>query len=225
MKKTTIFAPDDYCIGIYGLPGTGKTTTLAAIATASMNGKRFLEIPPHERVFSTIPIPECYELEPEMIGQVDLSDSLLLIDEATLFWDSRDWKTTPKHVREFFAIHRHQKISICMVTQTFNGLDKRIRDMCQYHYLLEKAPIFFDGISILKQIVHKQDVYNYKPDDRYMIAPVMQWKPIIRKHYYSLFDTYAVHREYQPFEPIPYSGTNDRLKRNHKSIFSGLLHK
>ena len=38
MKKTTIFAPDDYCIGIYGLPGTGKTTTLAAIATNSMNG-------------------------------------------------------------------------------------------------------------------------------------------------------------------------------------------
>ena len=224
MRKTTIFTPDDYCVGIYGLPGTGKSTTLAAIATASMNGKRFLHIPPHERVFSTIEIPECYKLEPEMIGEYDLSDSLLLIDEATLFWDSRDWKSMPKSVREFFALHRHQRTSICLVTQTFGGLDKRIRDMCQYHYLLDKLPVF-DDISILKEIIHKQDVYNYKPDDRYMIAPLLQWKPIFRKRYYSLFDSYSAHREYRSFEPELYLGLNPKLKRNHTSFLKSLIGK
>jgi hypothetical protein len=219
--KDPIFAPDDYCVGIYGLPGTGKTTTLAAIATASMNGKSFLHIPPHDRVFSTIPIPECYELDPEMIGKVDLSNSLLLIDEATLFWDARDFKTLPKAVREFFALHRHMRISVCMVTQTFNGLDKRIRDMCQYHYLLDKCP-FFDNISLLKEIQHKQDVYNFKPDDRYMIVPMIQWKPVFRRHYYHLFDSYATLREYQSFDPVVYDGLNDRLRRNRKSIFCKL---
>lgn len=200
---------DDVCICIYGLAGTGKTTTLAAIATASLNGKPFLDIPPHERVFSTVPIAGCYKLEPDMLGVYDLADSLLLIDEATMFFDCRHWKSTPKWVLDFFAIHRHEKISVVLFTQTFNGCDSRIRDLAHFHYLLHRAPL---GFSIVKPIQHIQDIFNFKPDDRYKLAPPTQWKLIYRAKYYKIFDSYAALVKYKPLVPEKYDGLNPLVK-------------
>ena len=200
---------NDICVGIYGLPGKGKTTTLAAIATASLSGRPFLDIPPHCRVFSTVPIPGCFELHPDMIGVYDLSDSLLLIDEATQFFDARHWKDTPKHVLDFFAVHRHERCSVVLFTQTFAGCDSRIRSLCQQHYLLDSLPF---GFSVVQPIVHKQAIFNYKPDDRYILSHFWEWAIIPRKRYYQLFDSYCSFFDYKPFTPVLYPGEN-RLVR------------
>ena len=58
----------DTIVGVYGLPGSGKTTLMAAFATASLSGRWLFGVPPKDRVFSNVPIPGCYELTVDMIG-------------------------------------------------------------------------------------------------------------------------------------------------------------
>ena len=73
----------------FGLPGTGKTTILAKHA------KEYLEKGIYKHVYCNIPlmIPGVIPIENGDIGKFDISDGVILIDEGTLFADSRDFKT------------------------------------------------------------------------------------------------------------------------------------
>lgn len=201
----------DIIAGFYGLPGTGKTTTMAAIATASLNGKWCLGIPPKEKVFSNVPIPGTFQLSLDMIGVVDLSNSLLLIDEACQWFDSRAWKSMPKHVSDFFQTIRHEHSSICMFYQAFNDVDIRFRSLCQQHFLLSALPLDF---TLIKPIVHRQSIYNFKPDDRYEFSHWSRWRLINRRRYYPLFDSYIRFKQYQPTDPILHPGKNPLVKHH-----------
>ena len=201
---------DDVINGLYGLPGSGKTTVMTAAAVASLRGARFLNIPPKPRVFSNVPIPGTFELSADMIGRCDLSGSLLLIDEACQWFDSRSWKTFPKQVSDFFQTIRHEGSSVCMFYQAFNDVDLRLRSLCQMHYLISPLPFDF---TLIKPVEHKQDIYSYKPDDRYQYAPWYMWRLIYRPRYYHLFDSYLRYKEYEPPKLVLYPGENDLAKR------------
>ena len=207
----------DRIIGVFGLPGQGKTTFLAKLATDSLNGKSFLDLPPHDRVYSTFACPGCYELDPSMIGVVDLSYSLLLIDEASQFFDAREWKTFPRHVRTFFQIARHEHTSIVVCSQSYIDCDVRIRNLCFAFYLLENFP-FFPDVSVIKPIRHTMGVQNRQIVEGYELAPVVAWKFIFRKKYYSLFDSFCSFVEYKPNTSRLYPGVNYLLKTAKKSF-------
>lgn len=202
----------DRTIGVFGLPGQGKTTVLSAIATSSLNGKAFLDIPPHDKVFSTVAIPGCYQLDPSMIGVVDLSNSLLLIDEASQFFDAREWKSFPPHVRTFFQVARHEHTSIVVCSQSYIDCDVRIRNLCFAYYLLENFP-FLPHVSVIKPIQHLMGVTNGQIGEYFQIAPVIKWKWIFRRKYYQLFDSFCSYVEYKPNEFAMYPGENPLLKK------------
>lgn len=199
----------DVILGVYGLPGSGKTTLMTALATASLSGRTMLGVPPKPRVFSNVPIPGCYELELWMIGSVDLSHALILIDEACQWFDSRAYKTMPKEFSNFFQTIRHEHSSIVMFYQAFNDVDIRFRSLCSRHCLLQAAPF---GLTLVQPIYHKQRIYNYKPDDRYVYAPLVEWQLLRRSRYYHLFDSYLSYVDYKPVELTMYPGVNDLVK-------------
>lgn len=199
----------DTIVGVYGLPGSGKTTLMAAFATASLSGRWLFGVPPKDRVFSNVPIPGCYELTVDMIGTVDLSHALLLIDEACQWFDSRAYKTMPKEHSTFFQTIRHEHTSIVMFYQAFNDVDVRFRSLCCKHFLLQAAPF---GMTLVQPIYHKQAIYNYKPDDRYTYAALPEWRLLRRSRYYHLFDSYLSYVKYSPVELKRYPGVNDLVK-------------
>lgn len=200
----------DVIESFYGLPGTGKTTVMAAVATASLSGRYFCDIPPKKRVFSNVPIPGTYVLTYDMIGTVDLSHSLILIDEACQWFDSRAWKTFPKHISDFFQTIRHEHSSVVMFYQAFNDVDLRLRSLCQTHYILQRLPL---DCTLIKPVEHKQDIYSYHPEDRYQYARWYRWRIVRRSRYYHLFDSYMRFREYNPPLLVPHPGVNDLVKR------------
>ena len=73
----------------FGLPGQGKTTILAMLALQASKDKRY------KHVYSNIPlrIEGVTYIDNKCIGKYDLSDCLILIDEGTIFADSRDFKS------------------------------------------------------------------------------------------------------------------------------------
>lgn len=80
--------------GYFGVPGCGKSTFLAMLAT-----KELLKIrkgkSKYKYVLTNFPVHGCKCVRLEDLGRFDIHDSLILFDEITLDADSRDFKTFP----------------------------------------------------------------------------------------------------------------------------------
>ena len=62
--------------------------------------------------------------------------SLLIIDEASLKMNSRDFNKTKLKLIEYFKMCRHCKNKVIMISQTFGDTDKQIRDLsCQVFFI------------------------------------------------------------------------------------------
>lgn len=107
----------------FGLPGCGKTTFLSYLALKAVRSNKYLHV--YSNVALNIP-GICF-IDNDCIGQYELRDCLLLIDEATLFADSRDFKNFSKKRLEYFLEHRHRNADIILFTQQWDGVDRKIR--------------------------------------------------------------------------------------------------
>lgn len=132
-------------IMIFGKKGSGKTTTLTKIALDEIKKKK--------KVYSTIEIPGTEVFEVDEIGYKTFPpDSVVLIDEVGMIWDSRDFSKFPKEVRDFFKFQRQYKIKVYLFSQTFD-VDKKIRDLTDEMYLLKNfARVFSVQRRIIKRI-------------------------------------------------------------------------
>jgi len=118
----------------FGLPGCGKTTLLAKHALKYVRSKRY------KNVYSNVPlsIPGVIYIGNSDVGHFNLVDGVVLIDEASIFADSREFKTFEKTVKDFFLLHRHYGLSIELFCQQWDAVDKRIRSITDRVYYLYK---------------------------------------------------------------------------------------
>lgn len=130
---------------IFGKKGAGKTSLLVKLALKFQRKG----IP----VYSTEKLPGCFLVDPKDIGFYEFQrDSVLLIDEVSLVWGNRDFKTFHKDVEEWFRLQRHRRVRVYMFSQTFD-VDKKIRDLTDELYLIEKRfRVFSYGKRIIKRI-------------------------------------------------------------------------
>lgn len=218
----------------FGLPGAGKTTILASIAKKySVPFKKN----PYKNVYSNVhlSIPGVIYIDNECIGKYLLKDSLILIDEATLFADSRAYKEFDKQKLSFFLQHRHYNCDVFLFTQQWDGVDRKIRVITDRVYYVYKGKIFGKlwssyyripyGIIIPDKKVGGEKlgeiIQGYcKPD---IITRLLSHK-VIRSKYYKYFDSWEapalpdLPSIYQPYvvpyqKPFKYSLVIDRNKR------------
>lgn len=135
----------------FGLPRSGKSTMLAKIAVNELRriqkGKS-----PYKRVLSNYYIAGCEKFTFEQIGKVDMSDSLILIDEITLDADSRDFKNFSYELKQFFILHGHYGIDIVYATQQYDGVDRKIRELTHNLYYMKKAGQLTYATAIYRHI-------------------------------------------------------------------------
>ena len=113
----------------------------------------------------------------------------LIVDEAQLMFNSRDWdKPDRKEWISFFTQHRKYGFDVYLVAQFDNMLDKQIRSLIEYQVIHRKVGNF-GKFGFL---------FNLLAGGRLHIA-VTVWYPMkvktyheffhARKKYYSLYDT------------------------------------
>lgn len=91
----------------------GKTTLLTKFAIKYIQ-KGY-------KVFSNVEIFGAYILDPADIGFVQFPpNSVLLIDEVSLIWDNRNFKSFKPEVAKYFRLMRHYKNIVIMFSQNFD---------------------------------------------------------------------------------------------------------
>lgn len=119
----------------FGLPGAGKTSLIAQ--------KAYKNLDRYEHIYcnTDLRIDGVVKIDFECIGKYLLRDCLILIDEATLYADSRDYKVFDGKTKQYFILHRHYKADIMLFTQYYNGVDLRIRRLSDRLYRVYKKGI------------------------------------------------------------------------------------
>lgn len=127
----------------FGLPGCGKTTLAVKLAITKVRLISLGLDKKHKFVFTNFPVnhPLVFQIENDMIGKYDLSNSLIIIDEATLFADNRDYKQFDHAKKSFFMLHRHYNCDIYLFHQEAGAVDKKIRGITDSVYYVKKSKL------------------------------------------------------------------------------------
>lgn len=139
---------------IFGKKGSGKTTLLTKLSI-KYNKMGY-------KVFSNVEIFGCYKLNIKDIGYKDFPiNSVILIDEVSLIWDNRNFKSFDMNIAKYFRLMRHHKNICFMFSQTFD-IDKKLRDLCDQMYLLVNIGGF---LSIAKKIKKVPTLHQPQKDE------------------------------------------------------------
>lgn len=91
--------------------------------------------------------------------------SLIVVDEAQMVWDSREWQKTGKQALAFFEYHRHFGLDVVLITQSPGRLDKglvRLANEC----------LHVKNLRFLSTFLGRRYVVNVRqsPQDREPVA-------------------------------------------------------
>lgn len=161
----------------FGVPGSGKTTFAAWLTRNDL--KR------GGKVWSNVPITGAYKLEPKTdIGSYMIAGGRVIIDEAGIEYNNRDFKEFSKKSLYFYKYHRHYQVAVDVFSQGFDDMDKKIRTLAQNLYVVKKSliPWFVYRQKISKKVgineVSKEiiDAYEFVPfSRRYIFCPPL-WR-------------------------------------------------
>ena len=161
----------------FGVPGSGKTTFAAWLTKRDLRrgGK----------VWSNVPITGAFVLDPkEDIGQYMICDGRVIIDEAGIEYNNRDFKRFTEESLYFYKYHRHYELAVDVFSQGFDDMDKKIRTLAQRLYVVKKSllPWFVYRRQIRKKVGINEyskeiiDEYEFVPfSKRYIFTPLL-WK-------------------------------------------------
>lgn len=208
--------------GIFGLPGSGKSTFLAMLA------KKYQSRGYDVFINREFPIDGCYLYDWSDIGRYDISRALILIDEVSLYADNRDFKKFTAQLKEFFALHRHYKTDIIWCTQQYDGVDRKIRELTRELFYIRPTLFGMSYVVQLERVMYvptRRDLSKNSSADisvkwvrpgllRLLLSPVNRSMRIcFRRRYYKYFDTFQAPKlPYKPFFRYWVKGGIDRTK-------------
>lgn len=174
----------------FGLPGSGKTTFAAylvkkqikklnkkqkkldkCINKNSRYAKKLAKwIEENKNLYSNIAIKEAYKMEKEDIGQYDIINGRLIIDEVGIEYNNRNYKAFPKKAISYFKLHRHYKTDIDVFSQSHEDCDVTLRRLAQKYYVIKRSII--PGFITKKEIKRKIGIneLTHQIEDRYYFA-------------------------------------------------------
>lgn len=198
----------------FGLPGCGKTTMLAKLAhdtdvlierDLKRVSKGLSRKCPYDCVYSNIELvglKHYRKITFDQLGRYDVRNALILIDEATIEVDSRDYKKFSQASKEFILLHRHYRCDIAFFTQQWDGVDKKIRVITDRVYYLYKGVFSRHWFTRMYRVPYGIIIPDPKKDSSEKLGEIVQGycKPsffvrlfspwLYRPRYYKYFDSW-----------------------------------
>ncbi len=207
--------------GIFGLPGSGKSLLLGLIANRAVRGKSinyhslmFGNLRKYKYVYTNFSCEGCYKLDYNKLGILNYSDCLILVDEIMLLSDARDYKKFTDNLKFFYSEHRKSNCDFIYASQSYDDVDKKIRNRTQQLYYVDQ---WFWNFSRVRRIVNYFDVSNGKINEGYVYAPPITDFHFWRPKYYKNIDSYElINGQLQTQEPelIPWETKQELLNKS-----------
>lgn len=190
------------CIGIFGKPGSGKSLLLTREAYRHLKKgwAVYVDFPcfiPGVEQFSDTDFKSGKWLPDARNSKGKIKKKIvLLIDEIGTLYNNRDFKNnfTPETLR-WWKEHRHRGVKIIYASQAYNDMDKKLRVLTDYYFLL-KQPIF-KLIRFAKLVQVSTEISNDNKEtggqiiDLYKYSFFTQWKFMFLPRWVKKFNSYA----------------------------------
>lgn len=184
-KLWKLLARNGECSTYVGMPGSGKTTFCAYVVSLCLKAER--------RVFCNVPILGALPFSKSDFGKYDMSDSVIIIDEGSLFYDNRNYdKNFDDKSLSFLKLLRHRHCNVLILSQSID-IDVKFVRMSTSIFYISRGIFNFTNICHIRRIVDvnpdtkKFEDYYYKPTG---IVKFITSKHLFRPLYYKYFDSY-----------------------------------
>lgn len=175
-----------------GKKGSGKSTVLTKIALQ--------ELKKGKSVFSTEDVPGTYEFKAEYVGFYELPEnSVVLIDEASIAWNNRHWKSLRDEVIEWYRFQRKRKLTVYLFSQTFD-VDVKIRDLSDEMFLVTK---FARVLSIARRIDKSITIKNGSAEAPSTLAEDYKFVPLFSPNSIKITFIPKYTKYFTSFNPPP----------------------
>ena len=182
---------DNEVMFIAGQIGSGKSAYSVKLARRALRRKRF--------VYSTDYIKGCRKFYIEWLSKMKCPEnSLLIIDESALKFNSREFAKISKSILEYFKKCRHYKNDVVLISQTFGDTDKQIREISTKVLFLRKFGMFTLPVKVKGDISIGDDG---QPCVKYKIGHFgIPFIPALQGKYYNSWED-SSNRPVCPSEP------------------------
>lgn len=196
----------------FGVPGSGKTTFAAHLAKEAAKeswvikwarkhqdhvfaqkllASRFFRRA--QPVYSNVPITGTYKLEPQAdIGKVMIVDGKVIIDEAGIEYNNRNFKAFPPDAIYWYKYHRHYECSVDIFSQSYEDMDITLRRLAQNYFVVKKSMIpRFIVVKKIRRKVGIDDNTHQIIDKYYFGIPFLDSKWIYSRPLWKLFNSFS----------------------------------
>lgn len=196
----------------FGVPGSGKTTFAAYLTKQCLREswiiklckrwpdnsfcKRILEGKHFRRaqgVYSNVPITGAYVLDPQTdIGHYMICNGKVIIDEAGIEYNNRNFKKFPPEAIYFYKYHRHYQTSVDVFSQSYEDMDVTLRRLAQNFYVVRKSLVpFCVTCRLIRRKIGVDDTTHQIADLYSMGVPVLDTRRIFSPPLWKLFNSYS----------------------------------
>lgn len=201
---------------VFGKKGSGKSTYLIKLAIKYIKKGYTVYTNMDDCMINGV-----RHFDVDQLGKfVPEADSLLLIDEVGMIWDSRDFKKFKPEVRDFFKLQRHYHVVCYLASQTFD-IDKKLRDLTDGMILFVNVfNVFSVGKSITKKIVLTDSTSEAESRiaENLKFKPIWDWKFTYIPKYSKYFNSFKVPEMPKlPFKEIICTDPKLQIKQNKRS--------
>jgi len=204
---------------LFGGKGSGKSSRCVQLGDLHM--KRNWYVYTNMKEFH---MPGLRHIDIQHVGDfVPPGNSCLLLDEAGMIWDARDFKKFKPSVRDFFILQRHYRVKVYLVSQSYN-VDKKLRDLTDGMFLHVKiARVFSIGKRIAKKTVLTESVGDQESriSENLVMLPFWYWTLTYIPKWARYFDSHNI----PDLPELPYTTDPDSCIPERKNKIKSLLKK
>lgn len=184
---------------IVGQIGSGKSAYSVRLARRYLKRGR--------PVYATDYIAGTYRFDPAWLSNMKCpKGSLLIIDEAALKFNSREFAKISKDVLAYFKKCRHYGNDVVLISQTFSDSDKQIREIATNVLFLRKLGFFTFPVKVKGDVTIDAEG---QPAMKYKIGKFARpFIPALQGRYYDSWED-ASNRPICPSEPWDTPDTSD----------------
>lgn len=168
----------------FGVPGCGKSTHAASVV--------YHNLKKGWPTYCNFPVKGAFLFDDEDIGKFSFTDCDMIIDEASISYNNRNFKKglmTQDRIA-WFKLHRHYGVrNIYVYSQSYDDMDITLRRLADRLYLIKRTLI--PWLSIIKHIRIRIGINDetHQIEDQYSfdILPRLLWLPC----WWHMFDSFA----------------------------------